>query len=117
MAVPRCPGRARASALVSSIAAGALIGAGCGTGITEYWSVIELTPAALLLSGPASSSRNMARAVCTSSRRAGSFSSRPISTRVNGPLRCGGAGGSSTTACMVSIGSPRSKGGRPSTAV
>lgn len=89
----------------------------CCTGTTLYGSVTECTAVAVLPNGPASSSRSMARAVCTSNRRAGSFSSRPISTRVSGPLRCGGAGGSSTTACMVSIGSPLSNGGRPSTAV
>ncbi len=99
----------------SAAMAGGVVGRGTGT--TAYGSVTELTAVAVLVSGPASSSRRLARARCTSIRRAGSFSSSPISTPVSGPLRCGVAGGSSTTACMVSIGSPLSNGGRPSTAV
>ena len=47
----------------------------------------------------------------------GSFVSRPRSTGSSGPACTIGAGWSDTTRSRVAIGSPRSKGGRPSTAV
>jgi len=82
---------------------------------TAYGSVKWVV--GLLASGPISSSRSTDRAVSTSQRRSGFFSSSPYSTPDSAPARIAGAGGSSTTARIVSNGSGLSNGGRPSTAV
>ena len=73
--------------------------------------------AARLVNAPLVRSRSALRASVTVHRFSGSFSSRPINTGVSTPARVAGAGWSSTMARIVSNGSPRSNGGRPSTAV
>ena len=103
---------------ICPLGAGRTAGAGSPrrwVGTTAYGSVMNWGDE--LASGPASRSRSADRAAATFHRRAGSFSSSPNRTVDRAPARTGGAGGSSTTACMVSIGSPLSNGGRPSTAV
>src|SRR5262249_8010735 len=109
------PGASIARPPIWPVAAGAVGGwyGDCRT--TAYGSVT--CAGALLASGPTSRSRRTERAGSTVQRPAGALSRQPYSTPARAPARPAGAGGSSTTARIVSNGSRRSNGGRPSTAV